>query len=322
MNWGILPYADIPASEEGTVFHCNPDTVTTNVDANWMLMVDIEENGIQIDASWKELDRYSIALCFLHTGDVLYPTISHQLRKTQDWNENPDILSFKLCRESYNDFIMKICQLSNPEKIMCAHDLNNTETNLEHVYDHVTMMFSHLYCQNIEDFGSYNVNFSGVETMNVSRLVFKYCSYSLFLRLFLNKRLLPYIRYLIQDPNNDNAIATVRSLMRIIKTTHDVYDELCKYEKHHNHFPLERDTITYPFRDFRLHYTTEFYYKKLFGTTLCIPSIIPQILRNPKVQQFREQSNFKMMIYGHPLASHGMCKEIMEELVEMGAIAD
>ena len=50
--------------------------------------------------------------------------------------------------------------------------------------------------------------------------------------------------------------------------------------------------------------------------------IIPFILKNPELYQYRKDTNFKLMIYGHPKASHGMCKEVMDELEEMNAIRE
>ena len=54
----------------------------------------------------------------------------------------------------------------------------------------------------------------------------------------------------------------------------------------------------------------EYYYKKIFGYSLLLENIgIPA-----QHQQNRNSYNFETMIYGHPLASHGLCYESMNAI--------
>ena len=55
---------------------------------------------------------------------------------------------------------------------------------------------------------------------------------------------------------------------------------------------------------------TDYYYKKLFNNSIYISELdIPN-----EVIELRINSNFNDMIYGHPLASHGLFQESMDEI--------
>lgn len=313
---------DEPAKEESTVFDAGNNDIDQSVSENWN-ECSWQVKSLQKDSFVKEEVMFKYKQIYI--SFLIYMT---SVIQKQDWIEDPDILSFKLCKNKYDNFNTKLCSIVDTNTLMNQH--RGDSTYFDNIYDDIVSLFSNIYSKLFftgdTGIGYYDPTYDDDETKRIAKLLITYFSRCFFLRTFMNKRILPYNRYLLKTKPHTESVSTIKALKRIINSVNSSYDELCKFDLHEAASTIieERnaenkfDYLRFPFRHLRLHYTNDYYYKKIFGTTLKIPNIIPVVMKNPEIQRFREQVNFKLMIYGHPMASNGMYQEVMSSLEDMG----
>lgn len=252
---------------------------------------------------------------------ILQPFVRYldKHKMTRDLIENPDILSFKLREYVYKEYLTKTCILTNTEWFENRHDMFADETNRWCVWDRISYHFNEMYNGN-ELLTQPNDLYHHQGDSDLVQPIIEYISGCFFFEALADPKILPYTKYYIAQLDYTTAYNQCKFMRYIMKRTYEAYKQLCEYE-----CPpfYEGEEHRFPFKTFRLHYTEEYYNEQLFG---CSPDtntrIIPFILKNPELYQYRKDTNFGLMIYGHPKASHGMCKEVMDELEEMNAIRE
>lgn len=312
--------------EEGGVFDVGNNPIDQSVAENW------NECSRRIKSSQNySFVKKEIIYMYRQIYLLFLSYMSPVIRK-ENWIEDPDILSFKLCENKYDNVVTKLCSIVDTNTLMDKK--YGDSTYLDAIKGDVVLLFSDIYSKiyftGDLGIGYYDSRYEDDETKRIAKLLFTYFSRCFFLRTFMNKRLLPYNRYVLKTQPHTDSVSTIKALKRIIDSVNSSYDELCKFDLHESALDSiqrtrnaldEFDYLRFPFRHLRLHYTNDYYYKKLFGTTLQIPNIIPIVMKNPEIQRFREEVNFKLMIYGHPMASNGMFQEVMSSLEDMNVFS-
>ena len=239
----------------------------------------------------------------------------HPRKITKDLIDTPDILSFRLCEKRYNEYVTKACQLTNTDWFGKRHDKYTDEDNKDTIVGHIEHFFNKIY----HDWDILTQNPS-IISYEISEPIMKYISGCFFFRAIMHPKILPYIRNDIEHRSYEESYQVCNSIRNIIKKTTESYEELYNFEYIIHH---EGEHNSFPFRQIRFHYSEEFYNRKIFGCeSTTATSVIPFIMKNPNLYQMRKMTNFADMIYGHPQASNGLCREMMDELDEMGAIIE
>jgi len=252
---------------------------------------------------------------------ILRPFYGHfdRHKMTKDLIDNPDILSFKLRESVYAEYTAKACLLTNTNWFGNRYDMFTDEKNRWYVWDRISNCFSKMYW-GIDILTQPNDWYHHQGDSDLVEPILEYISGCVFFEALTDPKIIPYSKYKISQLDYAEAYQSCISIRNMMKRTYKAYKQLCEYECP----PFYREEEhRYPFKTFRLHYTEEYYNELLFG---CSPDtdtcIIPFILKNPELYQYRKDTGFSLMIYGNPMASHGLYKETMDELIELGAISE
>tara|TARA_A200000159_G_C7271835_1_gene317598 strand:+ start:151 stop:969 length:819 start_codon:yes stop_codon:yes gene_type:complete len=246
-----------------------------------------------------------IVLLFMQLLQPFYSYLDKH-RMTKDLIDNPDILSFKLRESVYAEYTAKACLLTNTNWFGNRYDMFTDEKNRWYVWDKISNCF--------------NQNYHHHGDSDLVEPILEYISGCVFFEALTDSKIIPYTKYKISQLDYAEAYQSCISIRNMMKRTYKTYKQLCEYE-----CPpfYEGEEHRYPFKTFRLHYSEEYYNDKLFN---CSPDtnthIISFVLKNPELYQYRKDTGFSLMIYGNPMASHGLYKETMDELIELGAIRE
>jgi len=259
-----------------------------------------------------------IVLLFMQLLQPFYSYLDKH-RMTKDLIDNPDILSFKLRESVYAEYTAKACLLTNTNWFGNRYDMFTDEKNRWYVWDRISNCFSKIYW-GIDIITQPTHNYHHHGDSDLVEHIMEYISGCFFFEALTDPKIIPYTKYKISQLDYAEAYQSCISIRNVMKRTYKAYEQLCEYEC--PPFYSEEDN-RFPFKTFRLHYSEEYYNDKLFN---CSPDtntrIIPFILKNPELYQYRKDTGFSLMIYGNPMASHGLYKETMDELIELGAISE
>jgi hypothetical protein len=260
--------------------------------------------------------RNPIVILFLQLLRPLWGCMHPYDTTKIDMIENPDIYSFKLRETIYTEYLHGACNLVDIEWFGHRNDMNVNANNKDYFIQKISEFINTIYADLPRIL---RVNSIDEERESIINPLLEYICGCFFFQIIANSKILPYVKYTIETIEYTEAYQFSKSLRNIIKRTYNAYEKLCEYECPSYY---GEDDNMFPFKNIQLHYSEKYYNEMLFA---CSPDtnthIIPFILANPKLYHYRKDTNFGLMIYGNPKASHGLYVERIKELEEMGAIS-
>lgn len=318
---GIQPFYDNPLPENETPYFEGNNPLNSKVNINW---ITLDKTEIKLYGSSLYNSEYSITLnkriyndivyCFSQIMMIFTLHIRELLDNTSNWTEIPDILSFKLCSDKYDNFIVKLTELTHTKAMFNKVLIGKYKTYGMATREIVMKLFQNMLHDEEEQNGLDAFYYNHYEIDHISKNLFDYAILCFFFRIIVNKRILPYIRYLLQTNEYNEILLFTESICNNLKKMEELYSKLSDFEGYSLYTTSLNPITKYPFRKVRFHYSSDFYYSKIFGTKIRIPQVISIITKNPEIQYFREKTCFSLMIYGNPKASYGMMYESWLEI--------